>query len=433
MSEAVLPTSPLAEISAPPRRRLSFSARGSLVWDVVRSGLVELWAHKLRSTLTLTLLMLGVFALVVMTSVMDGVVDKVSTGFAGMSWDGTIMLAPKSPETTEEQKRFAMSPGLRYEDLSRLTAPHPKVLAFIPRAQKRSAVRIPGSTERTFVIGVAHDYGQWMNRPIGLGRGLTEDDQRRHSTVAVVGATLGSKLFGGSDPVGRDITVEGVRLRIVGVQAAGQIFSDENYYDANGISIPLETYMDRIDSEHKLASLAVKLKSRKDIGEISATMLGRARQAHHGIEDVEIKDLEAELARSYQNFLDQIRGWRIVLSSLAATVLLVGGVGVLSVMLISFSDRRYEIGLRKAMGASDGEILIQFLLEACVLAALGASVGTFLGAVLCRALSSNFPYGLVVNPVGLLIAWVVALVLAVTFGMYPAVRASRLSPMEAMR
>ena len=90
-----------------------------------------------------------------------------------------------------------------------------------------------------------------------------------------------------------------------------------------------------------------------------------------------------------------------MLTSLAATVLLVGGVGVLSVMLISFSDRRYEIGLRKAMGASDGEILVQFLLEACVLAALGASFGTFVGAVLCKALSANFPYGLVVNPIGL--------------------------------
>jgi putative ABC transport system permease protein len=102
-------------------------------------------------------------------------------------------------------------------------------------------------------------------------------------------------------------------------------------------------------------------------------------------------------------------------------------------MLISFSDRRYEIGLRKAMGASDGEILVQFLLEACVLAAVGASFGTFLGTVVCRALSANFPYGLVVNPMGLLTAWVTALILAVVFGMYPAFRASRLSPMEAMR
>ncbi|MEP6800734.1 MAG: FtsX-like permease family protein, partial [Acidobacteriota bacterium] len=89
--------------------------------------------------------------------------------------------------------------------------------------------------------------------------------------------------------------------------------------------------------------------------------------------------------------------------------------------------------LRKAMGASDSEILIQFLLEACVLAALGATLGTFSGAVVCRALSASFPYGLVVNPVGLAVAWAIALFLAMTFGMYPAVRAARLSPMEAMR
>jgi putative ABC transport system permease protein len=114
-------------------------------------------------------------------------------------------------------------------------------------------------------------------------------------------------------------------------------------------------------------------------------------------------------------------------------VLLVGGVGVLSVMLISFNDRRFEIGLRKALGASDGEILTQFLLEAAVLAALGALAGTLAGATLCKALGPVFPYGLVVNPFGLAVAWMVALGLALVFGLYPALRASRLSPMEAMR
>jgi putative ABC transport system permease protein len=307
------------------------------------------------------------------------------------------------------------------------------VLVFLPRAQKRSAVRVPGGTERLWIVGVTHDYAHWMNRPIGLGRGLTADDERRRTNVAVVGATLGSKLFGGSDPVGRDITVEGVRFRVVGVQAPGQLFSDENYYDANGILIPLRTFMDRIDPDHKLVHVTVKLRAKRELNEVSAMMIGRAKQAHHNIEDVEITDLESELAESYENFLDQMRGWRIVLTSLAATVLLVGGVGVLSVMLISFSDRRYEIGLRKAMGASDHEVFIQFLLEALVLAAVGAFVGTVAGATVCKALSSKFPYGLVVNPVGLLIAWATALALALVFGLYPAIRASRLSPMEAMR
>ena len=404
-----------------------------MVWEVVRTGLVELWAHKLRSLLTLTLLMLGVFALVVMTSVLDGIMDKIGTGFAGMSWDGTVRVAPKTPETSDERKRFNMSPGLRYEDLSRLSAPNPKVLCFLPRAQRNVAVRVGSDTERIFVNGVSPEYAQFMNRPIGIGRGLTEDDQRRRSTVAVVGATLATKLFGGADPVGRDLVVEGVPFRIIGVQAPGQIFNEENYTDANGILIPLETYMDRMDPAHKLAQITVKLRRPEDMGEISAMLLGRVRQAHHGIEDVEVVDLDAEAAKGYQNFLSQMRGWKIVLLSLASTVLLVGGVGVLSVMLISFSDRRFEIGLRKALGASDQEIFIQFLLEAVVLAAIGALLGTVSGALLCKALSGSFPYGLVVNSVGLLTAWVVALALALVFGLYPAFRAMRLSPMEAMR
>ena len=418
-----------APAPAAPSRGFTFG----MFWEVVRTGLVELWAHKMRSLLTLTLLMLGVFALVVMTSVLDGIMDKISTGFAGMSWDGTVRIAPKTPETGEDRKRFNMSPGLRYEDISRIAAPNPKVLAFLPRAQKTVTVRILGDTERIFVNGVSPDYAQLMNRPIALGRGLTEDDQRRRSTVAVVGATLATKLFGGADPVGRDLVVDGVPFRLVGVQAPGQIFNDENYFDANGILIPLETYMDRMDPAHKLAQVTVKLRRPEDMGEISAMLLGRVRQAHHGIEDVEVVDLDAEAAKGYQNFLEQMRGWKVVLLSLAGTVLLVGGVGVLSVMLISFSDRRFEIGLRKALGASDHEIFIQFLLEALVLAAIGALLGTLSGALLCQALSANFPFGLVVNPVGLVTAWIVALVLALVFGLYPAFRAMRLSPMEAMR
>lgn len=434
MSDSLLSMSVAgARQAAPTRRRRSLGVRLALVWEVITGGLIELWAHKLRSVLTLTLLMLGVFALVVMTSVLDGVKDKVATGFAGMSWDGTLLLAPRQPKTSEEQKRFAMSSGLRYEDLVRVAAPHPRVLGFSPRATKRSVVKVAAGGERIYVNGVTSGYSYLMDRPVGLGRGITENDQRRHSTVAVVGATLASKLFGGSDPVGRDLVIENVPYRIVGVLAGGQIFNEELWQDANGVLIPLETYMDRMDTDHQLTLVTVKLKSKRDLDDVAAAMLARARQAHHGIDDVEVKDLDAELARSSEDFQNQMRGWSVVLFSLAGTVLLVGGVGVLSVMLISFSDRRYEIGLRKSIGANDGQILVQFLLEAIVLAAIGASIGTAAGSALCEAISDKFPWGLVVNPYGLAAAWVIALVLAVTFGLYPAIRAARLSPMEAMR
>ena len=423
---AAMPASPVT-----PRRGLALWL--NLAWEVIRGGFVELWAHKLRSALTLTLLMLGVFTLVVMTSVLDGILDKVQTGFAGLSWDGTVVIQPKEAKTNEDQRRFAMSPGLRYEDLARLAADHPKVIAFLPRATRRTAIRVQGGTERVFVTGVTADFAIHQNRLVGLGRGLTADDGRRRSTVAVVGATLAAKLFGGADPVGRDVTIDGVPFRIVGVTAPTQIFSEEHYYDANGFLVPIETYMVRMDKDHKLTQVAAKLRSKKDLLEVKSLLLSRARQAHHGIEDVEITDLDAEMAKGFARFQEEMRGWTVVLSSLAGTVLLVGGVGVLSVMLISFSDRRFEIGLRKAMGASDFEILFQFLLEALVLAAVGAFLGTVAVAFLCQKLSHLFPWGLVVNPVGLAVAWAVALGLAFVFGLYPALRASKLSPMEAMR
>ena len=135
---------------APPHRhRRAFAHRLALTWEVITGGLVELWSHKLRSTLTLTLLALGVFALVVMSSVLDGIVDKISSGFDGLSFDGTIQLVQKEPESSEDAKRFAMSPGLRYEDLGRLTVPHAQVKAFLPRATKGTSVRVAGGSERT--------------------------------------------------------------------------------------------------------------------------------------------------------------------------------------------------------------------------------------------------------------------------------------------
>lgn len=407
--------------------------RLALGWEVVTSSLHEIWAHKTRSLLTLTLLMLGVFALVVMTSVLDGIIDKVNTGFEGMSWDGTVVLAPKEAETSEEQKRFAMSPGLRMEDVPRLTAPYDKVAAFMPRATKRVAVKVAGGTERVFVAGITPEYLPTMNRKIAAGRGLTEDDQRRRSAVAVLGASMASKLLAGADPVGKDVDVDGLRFRVVGVLAPQIIFSEDTYIDSNGILVPLEAYMDRLDPSHQLSQIGVKLRAMRDLKDVSALMLGRAKQAHHGIEDTKIVDLGAEAAKGHRQFESQMHGWTVVLLSLAGTVLLVGGVGVLSVMLISFSERRYEIGLRKALGASDHQIFLQFLLEALVMASLGAMAGTIAGAAVCQALSANFPFGLPVNSMGLLLAWGVALVLALLFGLYPAFRAMRLSPMEAMR
>jgi hypothetical protein len=216
--------------------------------------------------------MLGVFALVVMTSLVGGIMDKVRTGFKGMSWDGTLVLRPRAPETAEERKRFDQSPGLRMEDLARLAAPSDRVLAFLPRATRQVTVRVAGGTELAFVSGSVPEYLPVMNRRISAGRGLTEDDQRRRSAVAVLGASLASRVLGGADPVGREIVVGGAPFRVVGVLAPMMIFNEDTWLDANGILVPLAAYMDRLEPDRRLDSVTVKLRAARDLKEVSALM-----------------------------------------------------------------------------------------------------------------------------------------------------------------
>ena len=249
-----------------------------------------------------------------------------------------------------------MSPGLRYEDLARITAPYEGALAFLPRATKSTRVRVAGGTERIFVTGLTPEYARLMNRPIGSGRGLTEDDRRRRSSVAVVGATLGSKLFGGVDPVGRDVVVDGVPFRIVGMQAPVQIFNEELYLDANGLMVPLETYMDRMDPSHQLTHVAVKLRRKSGLADVSALVLGRAKQAHHGIEDVGIKDLEAESARAMPASWTRCAAGASSLEPLRdrAPRRRVGPLRDADLV----RGPQVRDRLRKSLGASDGQILV---------------------------------------------------------------------------
>jgi len=362
--------------------------------------------------------------------------------------------------------------GLLSADAAGGEALDPAAVAGVSvRRFDRVLVKSPATVQDRQVTGIGADFIPMEGYALAAGRGFTHSELETGAPVAILGTQAADSFFPTGSPVGQTLNLRGIPVTVVGTfqyrlfrfrEGAENIFSWENRI----IALPAAFVQKRLqgDPNLRLDQVAFKLPragdlmefSRtltgmlrtshrmqtdfrlddvavRDLQEVSALVRGRVRQAHHGIEDVEVKNLDAEAARSYQTFLGQIRGWKIVFLSLAGTVVLVGGVGVLSVMLISCSDRRYEIGLRKALGASDQEILVQFLLEAAVLGALGALAGTVAGAVLCQALSGRFPYGLVVDPFGLAMAWVVALVLALVFGLYPALRAMRLSPMEAMR
>jgi len=169
------------------------------------------------------------------------------------------------------------------------------------------------------------------------------------------------------------------------------------------------------------------------LGEVKAEGQASRKIPHRGAEDFRVQNIAEETLRARQRATDQIHSWSVVLSAIASISLVVGGIGLLSVMLISIGERLYEIGLRKALGATDLEIFFQFLAEAVILSLLGGLLGIAGGVAITKAVSSSFRFGLPIQLGGLAIALSTALILGVLYGIYPALKASRLEPVEALR
>jgi putative ABC transport system permease protein len=182
-----------------------------------------------------------------------------------------------------------------------------------------------------------------------------------------------------------------------------------------------------------IALLAVKAKDMERLGDLKAEVEASLRIAHRGAEDFRVMNIAEEILRARQQAGEQIRSWQIVLGAIAGISLIVGGIGLMSVLLISIGERLYEIGLRKAIGATDLEVFLQFLAESVILSMMGGALGVAGGVGITLWAGSFFPSGLPIQMGGLAIALGTALALGIVYGIYPALIASRLEPVEALR
>jgi putative ABC transport system permease protein len=201
-----------------------------------------------------------------------------------------------------------------------------------------------------------------------------------------------------------------------------------------GLYLPIETLRKfYAGDEAPLAFLAIKTDELERLGHVRAALEAAISNAHRGARDFEVQNIAAEMLREREELHRVIRSWRIVLGTLAGISLIVGGIGLLSVMLISIGERLYEIGLRKALGATDSQIFFQFLAESAALAAVGGVLGAAGGIAVTKAAGSFFPTGLPIQVGGLLFAIGISVALGILYGIYPALKASRLDPVEALR
>jgi len=406
------------------------------IGESVRTSAAEIWSHKLRSALTLVGIVLGTTALVVMVSVIGGLAVAVQKGLDDLGFDGVVFAVPRAATDRIEQKKQGYSRGMRAADGLVIEAGRETIDEAAPVISLGDeTVRMNGRTMKALVEGVTPEWGRIRKRIPEVGRYLADRDVETRATVALLGQKIKKDVFGEEEALGREVTIRGMRFRIVGVLKKfgnNQVQDDEMERDNSKIYIPLSTAQKYFVGQDTVQAWAFKADPEK-MGDAQKEAEALMRRSHRGITDFKIENIGQEILRVRKEVDKLIRNWNVVLASIAGISLLVGGIGIFSVMQISISERTYEIGLRKSIGATDPEIFGQFLIESVSLSLMGGLIGAAIGFGITLMAAQAFPDGLAVSPLGLVLAAAFAIGIGLAAGVYPALRASRLTPVDAIR
>jgi len=407
------------------------------LWEILRTVFGEIRHHKLRSVLTLLGIILGTLSITVLTSFLDGIIATVWAGLDDVGYDGVVLVVNQNARDLRESALFTRSEGLQPRDADVIFQRRKLVTAVAPMAFWEEIVRRDNVQRKARISGVTASFAVVRNRKTESGRFFNEADDQTFARVCVLGHRLKIRLFGSEDAVGKTVKVGERIFTVVGVgRKLGNMFvnDDEFIEEMEGIYLPLSTLRKFYKGEQDpLEALAIKTEEVERLGDVRAEVLASLKLAHRGAEDFRVLNIAEELLRARQQITEQLRSWRIVLGSIAGISLAVGAIGLLSVMLIAIGERLYEIGLRKAIGATDFEVFLQFLAESVILSLLGGLLGIAGGIAITKVAGSAFRSGLPIRINGLLIALGIALVLGIISGTYPALKASRMEPVEALR
>lgn len=411
-----------------------------IVGENIRSGLSELWGHKLRSFLTLVGIFFGTLSINSMFSLVQGVRETIAGVFDTIGLDGAIFIAPRQLERDERNAWNLSSTNISYADVDALRAKLEGQALVSPMGTLMRTVENDGKRSQVEIEAVNKDFFEIRNFKLAEGRLLLPSDMEGTNPVVVLGSDVARDLFGrAEDAIGKDIPLDGLRFRVIGVLEKPALppgmgmGMGGNFFGQNTLFIPITTARLYFLGPEAVLGIAVKTKEGEDFVTIAddAEMLLVGR--HRGVRDIEVENVAEEMLQEKDEVDKMLWNFNVVLGSIAGAALLVGGIGILSLMLIAVNERLFEIGIRKAVGATDSEILVQFLVESTTLSTVGAAAGTAFAIVLVKVLSPFFPFGLSVSIGGVSLAGFFAVFTGVGFGLYPAWLASRKDPVESLR
>ncbi len=404
--------------------------------EALRSALQAISANALRSILTMLGIIIGVAAVIAMVAIGSGAKARVNDQIRSLGANLAIISAG-NVQVGGVRLGAGASSSLTDEDARAIKREIDGVGAAAPFIRTQAQAIFQGTNWSTGIQAVDNDFFVAREWDVPVGRMFDPDELRRGEIVAILGQTVARTLFGSDDPLDQIIRVRNTPFKIIGVAAPkGQSAFGQDQDDV--IFVPLETGRRRImgrnyAKDRSVASVFVKFDQEatmaNGIEEIRALLRQRHRLTEDAEDDFSVRNLTeiANTATASANTLS------FLLAAVAAVSLLVGGIGIMNIMLVSVTERTREIGLRLAVGARPRDVLAQFLIEATTLATIGGAVGVALGLGIAVAIARTAGWPVLVSPESVLIAVGVSGLVGVFFGFYPARRAARLDPIEALR
>ncbi len=383
----------------------------------------------LRSFLTILGIVIGVAAVITMVTVGNGATLAIQNQIAGL---GTNLLQVRPGQRIGPGGGGAFAPAFQAADAQAIAQQVPGILAAAPEARTGSVVVANGRNWSSSIIGSTNDWLVTGNWSLSDGRAFSDDEQRAGSAVCIIGETVRRELFGPTQPIGAMLRVRQVPCEVVGILSSkgqGAFGNDQD----DLVYMPLNTFQRRVVGHTRVGTLQVSMLDGVNPEIVKASIVELMRERRN-LSDTDEDNFNVLDTRQLGETLSgTTRVMTMLLGAVAAVSLVVGGIGIMNIMLVSVTERTREIGLRLAIGALEREVLLQFLIEAVVLAALGGVIGILLAVGASVGLSAlmNVPY--VFNPSVNALAFAFSAAIGVVFGYFPARRAAQLDPIEALR
>lgn len=398
-----------------------------------KEGFLMAWssliANKMRSLLTMLGIIIGVAAVIALVSIGYGVRQQITESISSLG-SNLLMVYPGAPRTPGVRPVSGANKTLKmsdYEAISKMDS----VQAASPVAANSYLTVYMSKNWTTTVNGANADFQYVNNWTMKSGRFITDSQIERRERVAVIGATVAKNLFGNEDPIGKDIRIHKNSFKVVGVldeKGSGTMGNDQD----DVIVVPYTTMMERVMGVDYLRMIYIQAKEGEDLERVQADIENILR-VRHGIKNPDLDDFNVNNMASIMKAVEENTAtMTLFLGAVAAISLLVGGIGIMNIMLVSVTERTREIGVRKALGATYRTIITQFLIEAVVISLVGGAIGILVGIGASQLIATVAKLKTVVTTGPILLSFGFSMTIGLVFGLYPARKAAKLNPIDAL-